>query len=160
MRFLEIFSSAEHVLKMIGLIERLAMIGTKLPENISINLILQSLPDSFENFIVNFNMSNTTVSLPELHNMLNTYESSTSKGKAILMVSSSSANPNAKGKNKQKNKKKKAFDAKSIKPKGGIRKKPKLAKDECLFCHEKGHWKKDCAKFKAHTAVGVNSGAK
>ncbi|KAG6393220.1 hypothetical protein SASPL_147456 [Salvia splendens] len=80
---------SEHVLKMIGLIERLASIGTVLPENVSTNLILQSLPSSFENFIVNFNMNNTTVGLPELHNMLKTYESSTAKVKSVLMVSSS-----------------------------------------------------------------------
>ncbi|XP_042018752.1 uncharacterized protein LOC121766527 [Salvia splendens] len=59
---------SEHVLKMIGLIERLASIGTVLPANVSTNLILQSLPSSFENFIVNFNMNNTKVGLPELHN--------------------------------------------------------------------------------------------
>ncbi|XP_047978640.1 uncharacterized protein LOC125220520 [Salvia hispanica] len=35
---------SEHVLKMIGLIERLATIGTVLPANVSTNLILQSLP--------------------------------------------------------------------------------------------------------------------
>ncbi|KAG6414942.1 hypothetical protein SASPL_122321 [Salvia splendens] len=80
---------SEHVLKMIGLIERLASIGTVLPANVSTNLILQSLPSSFENFIVNFNMNNTKVGLPELHNKLKTYESSTAKVKSVLMVSSS-----------------------------------------------------------------------
>ncbi|KAG6382349.1 hypothetical protein SASPL_157982 [Salvia splendens] len=70
---------SEHVLKMIGLIERLASIGMVLPANASTNLILQSLPSSFENFIVNFNMNNTKVGLPKLHNMLKTYESSTAK---------------------------------------------------------------------------------
>ncbi|KAG6415681.1 hypothetical protein SASPL_123095 [Salvia splendens] len=80
---------SEHVLKMIGLIERLASIGTVLPANISTNLILQSLPSSFENFIVNFNMNNTKVGQPELHNKLKTYESSTAKVNSVLMVSSS-----------------------------------------------------------------------
>ncbi|XP_042067328.1 uncharacterized protein LOC121810638 [Salvia splendens] len=76
---------SEHVLKMIGLIERLASIGTVLLANVSTNLILPSLPTSFENFIVNFNMNNTKIGRPELHNRLKTYESSTAKVKSELM---------------------------------------------------------------------------
>ncbi|KAG6397619.1 hypothetical protein SASPL_143789 [Salvia splendens] len=100
---------SEHVLKMIGLIKRLALNGTVFPANVSTNLILQSLPSSFENFIVNFNMNNTKVGLPELHNMLKTYESSTAKVKSVLMVSSSAKS--SKWKNKQQQKKKASKDA-------------------------------------------------
>ena len=31
---------------------------------------------------------------------------------------------------------------------GNMTSKSKLEKDECAFCHEKGHWKKDCPKDK------------
>ncbi|KAG6421048.1 hypothetical protein SASPL_117597 [Salvia splendens] len=99
---------SEHVLKMIGLIERLASIGMVLPENVSTNLILQSLLSSFENFIVNFNVNSTKVGLPELHNRLKTYESSTAKVKSVLMVSSSAKS--SKWKNKQQQKKKTSKD--------------------------------------------------
>ncbi|KAG6390938.1 hypothetical protein SASPL_148683 [Salvia splendens] len=75
---------SEHVLKMISLIE------------------------SFENFIVNFNMNNMKVGLPELHNRLKTYESSTAKVKFVLMVSSSAKS--SKWKNKQQQKKKASKD--------------------------------------------------
>ncbi|KAK4368090.1 hypothetical protein RND71_011882 [Anisodus tanguticus] len=80
---------SQHVLTMIGPIERLASIGTKLEKNVTTTLILNSLPRSFENFIVNFNMNGTKATLPELHNMLKTFESSTSKGKAMLMINMS-----------------------------------------------------------------------
>ncbi|XP_057771012.1 uncharacterized protein LOC130990796 [Salvia miltiorrhiza] len=104
-------SVSDHVLKMIGLIERLTSIGTILPATVSVNLILQSLSASFESFIVNFNMNGTKATLAELHNMLKTYESTTSKGKSVLMVSSTATSS-------KKNKQKKAIDA-NLKPKGG-----------------------------------------
>ncbi|KAK4366509.1 hypothetical protein RND71_014389 [Anisodus tanguticus] len=88
---------SQHVLKMIGLIGRLASIGTKLEKSVATTLILNSLPRSFENFIVNYNMNETKAGLPELHNMLKNFESSTSKGKVVLMVSSTSR-PKPKGK--------------------------------------------------------------
>ena len=32
--------------------------------------------------------------------------------------------------------------------KGKVTSKSRLGKDECTFCHEEGHWKKDCPKLK------------
>ena len=32
--------------------------------------------------------------------------------------------------------------------KGKVTLKSRLGKDECAFCHEEGHWKKDCPKLK------------
>ena len=32
--------------------------------------------------------------------------------------------------------------------KGKVTSKSRLGKDECAFCHEEGHWKKDCPKLK------------
>ena len=32
--------------------------------------------------------------------------------------------------------------------KGKVTLKGRLGKDECAFCHEEGHWKKDCPKLK------------
>ena len=35
--------------------------------------------------------------------------------------------------------------------KGRSKSKSRLGKDECAFCHEKGHWKKNCPKLKNNT---------
>ncbi|RVX16457.1 hypothetical protein CK203_005892 [Vitis vinifera] len=57
-----------HVLKMIDLIEQLEKLGCTLGKELSQDLILQSLPDSFSQFIVNFNMNKMSC---DLHEMLN-----------------------------------------------------------------------------------------
>ncbi|KAG8502566.1 hypothetical protein CXB51_001088 [Gossypium anomalum] len=36
----------------------------------------------------------------------------------------------------------------SLSEKGRSKSKSRLGKDECAFCHEKGHWKKNCPKLK------------
>ena len=59
-----------HVLKMIEWIEKLTRLGIILEDDHCVDLILQSLLDSFSQFIINFNMNKIDVSLPELLNML------------------------------------------------------------------------------------------
>ena len=39
---------------------------------------------------------------------------------------------------------------------GRSQSKGKLAKDECAFCHEKGHWKKECLKLHKKKGNGVS----
>ena len=63
-----------HVLKMIEWIERLVVLGFKMDKDLSIDLILQSLPDSFSQFIINFHINKIDVSLAEQLNMLKTAE--------------------------------------------------------------------------------------
>ncbi|CAH9098778.1 unnamed protein product [Cuscuta europaea] len=135
----------------IGLIERVATTRIKFEDRVSAAIILYSLPSSFTNFIVNYNLNKTKATMSELHNMLRSYEASTSKGKTILMVSSN-ANSRSKNKNKQKKKGKIGPTPTALKPKGGGHMKPKVAKDVFLYCKEKGHWKRDCELYKANLA--------
>ena len=73
-------SVATHVLKMIGLIEKLEKLGFMLHHQLSVDLILQSLPPSFSNFVMNFNLTQVeTSTLPELLNMLKTAKDSIGK---------------------------------------------------------------------------------
>ena len=81
-------SVATLVLKMIGLIEKLEKLGFMLHHQLSVDLILQSLPPSFSNFVMNFKLTQVeTSTLPELLNMLKTAEDSIRKEKGyVLMV--------------------------------------------------------------------------
>ncbi|XP_017978264.1 PREDICTED: uncharacterized protein LOC108662419 [Theobroma cacao] len=81
-----------HVLKMIGLIERLGQLGSAMDHKLSIDLVLQSLLNSFSQFVLNFHMNRLEAMLFELLNMLDMAERSIRKDKgSLLFVSSSKA---------------------------------------------------------------------
>ncbi|KAK8628574.1 hypothetical protein V6N13_009161 [Hibiscus sabdariffa] len=77
-----------HVIKMMGYIQTLEKLGFALNNELVIDVILQSLPDSFNQFVLNFNMNEINKTLPQLLGMLRTAESNMKKGgsKSILMV--------------------------------------------------------------------------
>ncbi|KAJ8492384.1 hypothetical protein OPV22_014105 [Ensete ventricosum] len=79
-------SVENHVLKMIEWIEKHTGLGIVLEDNMCVDLILQSIPDSFSHFIMNFNMSKFEVTLPELLNMLREAESTIKKEKLIIYI--------------------------------------------------------------------------
>ncbi|KAK8682775.1 hypothetical protein V6N13_055149 [Hibiscus sabdariffa] len=77
-----------HVIKMMGYIQTLEKLGFSLKDELATNLILQSLPDSFKPFVLNFNMNEINKTLPQLLGMLRTTEGDMKKGgsKSILVV--------------------------------------------------------------------------
>ncbi|XP_050920075.1 uncharacterized protein LOC127137682, partial [Lathyrus oleraceus] len=77
-----------HVLKMIGYVENLERLGFPLGKELATDLILQSLPNRFKQFVLNFNMNDMDKPLPELLGMLRTAEQNLKKkGKSILYLS-------------------------------------------------------------------------
>ena len=129
-----------HVLKMIEWIERLAALRVELPIEMSMNLILQSHPNSFSQFILNFNMNKIQASLPELLNMLTTAKGNLQKeNPQILFVG---------GTNK---KRKVAFASKKGKGKKQVKatltRKDDDDKGTCFHCGVKGHWKRNFKKY-------------
>ena len=76
------------VLKMIEWIKSLALVGVELLVKMSSGHILLSLPDSFSEFIINFNVSKIHTSLLWLLNMLTNFEGNLKKEKPqVLFVS-------------------------------------------------------------------------
>ena len=61
-----------HVLKMKGYIEHLDRLGFPLSQELATDLILNSLPYSYGQFFMNYNMHEMDKSISELHTMLKT----------------------------------------------------------------------------------------
>ena len=64
----------EHVSKMISFINELDMLGAEIGNETQVDAILASLLDSFNQFIMNYNMNKMEVTLSELLNMLKVAE--------------------------------------------------------------------------------------
>ncbi|KAL8147776.1 hypothetical protein AgCh_005192 [Apium graveolens] len=95
----------DHVLKMINLIEHLGQLGFVMDGELSQDLLLQSLPSLFSQFVVNFHMNKLDVSLPELHNMLKTAESNFPPKKSSILLIGEGSNPKKRKRNPSKKKK-------------------------------------------------------
>ncbi|KAK1647688.1 hypothetical protein QYE76_065493 [Lolium multiflorum] len=135
---------------MTGHAKKLSDLGIVIPNRLGINRVLQSLPPSYKNFVMNYNMQNMNKEFPELFGMLKAAEIEIKKEHQVLMVNKTTSFKKQ-GKSKGKNKKsgKKAATP-PVKPKSGP--KPDA---ECYYCKEKGHWKRNCSKYLADLKSGL-----
>ena len=148
-------SVREHYLAMISNLNTLEVLGADIDGKSQVHMILQSLPKSFKEFRLNYNMNKKIYSLSKLMNGLGAVERilGTSSVDAN-MAETSSSQPKSKGNGK----KKKDFtkqDGKQIAL--GVADKGKKIKGKCLHFGEKGHWKKNCLKFRAANNKGMKS---
>ncbi|KAK1666745.1 hypothetical protein QYE76_054904 [Lolium multiflorum] len=143
-------SVSEHVFAMSGHAKKLSDLGIVIPNQLGIHRVLQSLPPSYKNFVMNYNMQNMNKELPELFSMLKSAEVEIRKENQVLMVNKTTSfkkqgKPN-KGNFKKGGKK---VVAPPEKPKAGP--KPDTV---CYYCKEKGHWKRNCPKYLADLKSG------
>ncbi|KAL0454911.1 UNVERIFIED_CONTAM: hypothetical protein Slati_0830300 [Sesamum latifolium] len=82
---------------MLSLVEKLEDLKAGLNNDTYIDVILQSLPSSYNPFIVNYNMNRLEKSIHELINMLVQYEATTHKSEPAVLVGEASTSK-AKGK--------------------------------------------------------------
>ncbi|KAK1620203.1 hypothetical protein QYE76_025720 [Lolium multiflorum] len=100
-------SVSEHMLAMTGHAKKLSDLGIVIPNRLGINRVLQSLPPSYKNFVMNYNMQNMNKELPELFAMLKSAEIEIKKEHQVLMVNKTTSfkQGKSKGKNKKSGKK-------------------------------------------------------
>ncbi|KAK1661674.1 hypothetical protein QYE76_049833 [Lolium multiflorum] len=112
-------SVSEHMLAMTGHAKKLSDLGIVIPNRLGINRVLQSLPPSYKNFVMNYNMQNMNKELPELFGMLKAAEIEIKKEHQVLMVNkTTSFKKQGKSKGKFKKGGKKAATP-PVKPKNG-----------------------------------------
>ncbi|KAK1650778.1 hypothetical protein QYE76_068583 [Lolium multiflorum] len=92
-------SVSEHVFAMSGHAKKLSDLGIVIPNQLGIHRVLQSLPPSYKNFVMNYNMQNMNKELPELFSMLKSAEVEIQKENQVLMVNKTTSfkkqgNPN------------------------------------------------------------------
>ena len=106
-------SVREHCLRMISNLNTLEVLSADIDGESQVDMILQSLPESFKEFRLNYNMNKKIYSLSELMNELVAAEGilGTSSVDAN-MTEASTSQPKSKGKGKKKKKKKKKNFAK------------------------------------------------
>ncbi|KAL0462617.1 UNVERIFIED_CONTAM: hypothetical protein Slati_0149300 [Sesamum latifolium] len=160
-------SVQEHGIKMLFLVEKLEDLQAGLDNDTYIDVILQSLPPSYDPSVVNYNMNGLEKFINKLINMLVQYEATIKKSKLSLLVGeASTSKAKGKGARRWKRKKGKAKAAASAlsapvapvgmgKGKGKVGSKPIRANNICMHCREKGHWKREYPKLLSSAVMFV-----
>jgi transposase InsO family protein len=150
-------SVSVHFLKMQAYLEKLEKMKSPMPEELAEDLILGSLPVSYKSFVMHHHMREKPMSLNELHNALKTAEADMGKTKesSVLAVASSSkkvakkrGNTKSKSGKALSSQKGKSGGAQASTSKGSKKKNSPSSETECFYCHEKGHFKMNCPKYK------------
>ncbi|KAM1047413.1 hypothetical protein ACFX2C_026771 [Malus domestica] len=106
-------------------------------------ILLNSLPDSYEHFVTTIMHGKETVKFEDVSNALMNYEmrhrdkNYDSTSEALFVRGRSSERRSSSSRKKSQSR-----------PRGNSKGRKPLERDECAFCHNKGHWKKDCPKLK------------
>ncbi|KAL0427351.1 UNVERIFIED_CONTAM: hypothetical protein Slati_2909900 [Sesamum latifolium] len=96
-KMIEGSSVQEHGVKMLALVEKLKDLSADLAKETYIDVILQSLPPSFDSFIVIYTMNEFDKDLHELINMLVQYETTIEKSAPSVLVGASTSKVKGKG---------------------------------------------------------------
>src|SRR3954465_10436719 len=147
-------SVSEHAIKMSGYTQRLEQLDCKIPEELKIDRVLQSLPPSYKSFVVTHNQIGSTDTITELFAKLKAAEVDIKKDNHVLIVNKPPSFKKGKGANKSFKK----GNGKSVTPVEKKLKSGPKPDTECFYCKDKGHWKRNCPKYLADKKAGTIKG--
>ncbi|KAI3768902.1 hypothetical protein L2E82_19739 [Cichorium intybus] len=148
-------SICNHVQRMQGYVERLRKLEMPVYEDLAVDIVLNSLSSSYDQFMLAYHLNNNQATLAELHRMLRTVEDGMN-GKSIPSVSQPVlAIGGGKGKKRKvppnQNWRKKVHVGSSSsgpRPKAsGIAHNANPKEVDCFYCKEKGYWKTSCPRY-------------
>ncbi|XXG53671.1 hypothetical protein AAC387_Pa03g1733 [Persea americana] len=131
----------DHMLKMMDSLNELDVLGAAIDAESQIDIILKSLPDSFNHLKINYNMNKMNQTLAQLSCQLVATKGIMKKRPSALMTEKSDARPRPKGKGRKGKKKSVPNGPKGENgPNGGVAKaKGSGTKGKCFHCGKTGH---------------------
>lgn len=139
-------SVRDHCLKMMSLISQAEVMGAKLEQEMQIAIILESLPESFNQFKMTYNMNKLKQTPTQLmHELENAAKFLIKPNNIHLVETSIKLKEKPKGRNKNKEKNAVVPIAEPITM--------KKTKGKCFKCGHKGHWKQNCLEVTKNQVI-------
>ena len=127
-----------------GYLDHLKKLGLSISQELAIDIILQTLPNAYDGFFMNYNMHNMKKTISKLDGMLKTVEQNIKITSKVLMVQKGKGKDTkrkwvTKGKAKDNKKLKPNPDTKGKNPKTKQPKAKEPKEGQCFFCNEPSH---------------------
>ncbi|KAI3751594.1 hypothetical protein L2E82_22684 [Cichorium intybus] len=141
--------------RMQGYVERLRKLEMPVHEDLVVDIVLNSLPSSYDQFTLAYHLNNSQATLAELHRMLRTAEDGM-KGKSVpsvsqpVLVIGGGKGKKRKGPPNQNWRENVHVGSSSsgLRPKSsGIPHNANPKEADCFYCKEKVHWKRSCQRY-------------
>lgn len=139
----------EHMMTIMGHLNEMEIMGAEIDGDTKVDMILETLTDSFDNFKLNYSMNKLDYSLPELIKELQAAETILHKGKNKVGEAnhtSGRASTSGTKKDQSRGSKRKASKPAPAAEKGKVAKADKT-EDLCHHCKKPGHWRRNCPAY-------------